>query len=108
MAAQVPLLTAMPGERLGSHTRFGCDHHFMVFEEAFTRVGLLGQRMLMGQAKILTADPSLECRLVSPRREDHIGRLPIGRAEDLQAHKARLLLDLPCSGSEPLLEVLTP
>ena len=29
-------------ERLGSDTRFGLDHHFMLFEAAFTRIGLLG------------------------------------------------------------------
>src|SRR2546427_3970800 len=80
----------------------------MVFEAAFTRVGLLGQGMLMGQAKIFAADPGLEGRLVSPRGEDHIGRLRIVRAEHLQAHKARLLLDLTRPGSEPLLEWRTP
>jgi hypothetical protein len=64
--------------------------------------------MLMGQAKILTADPGLEGRLVAPRRQDHIGRRRIGRAEYLQAHKAWLLIDLTCPGSEALLELLTP
>src|ERR671931_431054 len=80
----------------------------MLFEAAFTRVRLLGEGMLMGQAKILTADPGLEGRLVAPRGEDDIGGLRIGRAEDLQTHKARLLVDLTRPGSEPLLELLTP
>jgi len=80
----------------------------MLFEAACTRVGLLGQGMLMGPAKILAADPGLEGRLVAPRGEDHIGRLRIGRAEHLQAHKTRLLLNLPCPGSESLLKWLTP
>src|SRR5919108_4434436 len=64
--------------------------------------------MLMGQAEILAADPGLECRLVSPRGEDHIGGLRIGRSEHLQAHKARLCIDLTRPGSEALLELLTP
>src|SRR5262245_17156613 len=93
---------------LGSDTRFGLDHHIMLFEAAFTRVRLLGQGMLMGQTKILAADPSLEGRLVAPRGQDHIGRRRIGRAEYLQAHKAWLLVDLTCPGSEPFLELLTP
>src|SRR5215471_14962791 len=80
----------------------------MLFEAAFTSVGLLGQGMLMGQAKILAADPGLECCLVSPRGEDHIGGIRIYRAEHLQAHKARLRIDLTCPGSKPRLELLTP
>src|SRR2546421_12895698 len=80
----------------------------MLFEATFTRVGLCGQGMLMSQAKVLAADPSLEGRPVSPRGEDHIGRLRIDRAEHLQTHKARLLLDLIRPGSEPLLEWCPP
>ena len=95
-------------QRLGSDTRFGLNYHVMLFEAAFTRIGLLGQGMLMGQAKILAADPGLEGRLVAPCGQDHIGRCRIGRAEHLQAHKARLLVDLTRPGSEPLLELLTP
>src|SRR5262249_34778311 len=64
--------------------------------------------MLMGQAKILAADPGLEGCLVAPRGEDHIGGIRICRAEHLQAHKARLLIDLTRPGSKPLLELLTP
>jgi hypothetical protein len=62
----------------------------------------------MGQAKILAADPGLKGRLVVPCGEDHIGRLCIGRAEYLHAHKAGLRVDLPCPGSEALLELLPP
>src|SRR5215510_10673599 len=86
----------------------GRDHHVMLFEAAFTRVGLLGQGMLMGQAKILAANPGLEGRLVAPRGENHIGRLRIGRAEHWQTHKAWLLVELPRPRSKPLLEWLTP
>src|SRR5439155_25429638 len=93
---------------LESDTRFGRDHHVNLYEAFITRVRLLGQGMLMGQAKILTANPGLEGRLVAPRGEDHIGRLRIGRAEHLQTHKARLLVDLTRPSSEPLLELLTP
>src|SRR5215510_1646839 len=64
--------------------------------------------MLMGQTKIVAADPGLEGRPVAPRGEDHIGRLRIGRAEHLQTHKAWLFVDLTRPGSEPLLELLTP
>src|SRR2546430_2120486 len=64
--------------------------------------------MPMGQAKILAADPGLECRLVSPRGEDHIGGISICRAEHLHTHKARLLVNLTRPGSEPFLELLAP
>src|SRR5262245_17696296 len=64
--------------------------------------------MLMRQAKILTADPGLECRLIPPRGKDHIGRIRIGWAEHLHTHKARLRVDLTRPGSEPFLELLTP
>src|SRR5262245_29606110 len=80
----------------------------MLFEAAFACVRLLGQGMLMGQAEILAADPGLEGGLVAPRSQDHIGRLRIGRAQHLQAHKPWLLLELTRPGSEPLLERLTP
>jgi hypothetical protein len=59
-----PPPTVMPCERLGSHTRFSREHHLMLFETAFPCVGFLGQGMLMGQAKILAADPGLKGRLV--------------------------------------------
>jgi hypothetical protein len=55
----------------------------MLFEAVFARVRLLRQGMLMGQAKILTVDPGLEGRLVSPRGQNHVGRLCIGWAEHL-------------------------
>jgi hypothetical protein len=80
----------------------------MLFEAAVTRIGLRGQGKLMGQAKILTADPGLEGGLILPCGEDDRGRRRIGGAEHLQTPKSRLLLDLPRPGSEPLLEWLTP
>src|SRR5438477_8274356 len=80
----------------------------MLFEAAITRVGLLGQGMLMRQTKVLAPNPGLEGRLVLPRGEDHIGGLRIHRAEHLQAYKAWLFIDLPRPGSEPLLELLPP
>ena len=80
----------------------------MLFEATFTRIGLFGQGMLMGQAKILAADPGFEGRLVALRGQDHIGRRRIDRAEHLQAHKTWLLVDLTRPGSEPLLEWRTP
>jgi hypothetical protein len=36
-----PLRTVMLYERLGSDMRFGLDHHLMLFDAAFTRIGLL-------------------------------------------------------------------
>lgn len=36
-----PLLTVILCECLGSHTRLGLNHHFVLFEAAFTRIGLL-------------------------------------------------------------------
>ena len=54
MVQPEPLPTVMLCERLGSDTRFGLDYHVMLFEAAFTRISLLGQGMLMGQAKIVS------------------------------------------------------
>jgi hypothetical protein len=79
----------------------------MLFEAAVTRVGLRGQRMLMGQAKILTADPGLEGGLRLPRGEDDRGRRRLGGAEHVQTPQARRLLDLPRPGAKPLLAWLT-
>ena len=89
----------MPHAWLMADTRGGCDHYFMLFEAPLARVRFLGQGMLMGEAKILAADPGLEGRFVLPGGEDHIGRRGIGGAEHLQTDKARLLVDLSRTGA---------
>src|SRR6185295_15827165 len=98
----------MPHARLRGDTCRSGDHHFMLFEAPLARVCFLGQGMLMGEAKILTADPGLKGRFVLPGGEDHIGRRGIGGTEHLHTDKARLLVDLSRTGSEALLELLPP
>ena len=95
----------MPHAWLMADTRGGCDHYFMLFEAPLARVRSSGKGV-MGEAKILAANPGLEGRFVLPGGEDHIGRRDIGGAEHLQTDKARLLVDLSRTGSEALLELL--
>jgi len=65
----------------------------MLFEAPLPGIGLLGQGMLMREAKVLAADPGLKGCLVVPGGEHHIGGRRVGRAEDLHTDKARLLVD---------------